>query len=518
MTHDRFLRGLAASALLLITCAEDARAQQAPAAVSTRPNFVFLFADDHAQRALSAYGEALIATPQIDRIARGGALFRNSFVTNSICGPARAVILSGLHSHKNGFLQNGNRFDGAQTTFPKLLQASGYQTALFGKWHLETEPTGFDTWEVLPGQGAYYNPDFLTPKGKLRREGYTTELIADRTVQWLKEQRDAGKPFFLCSWQKAPHRNWQPAPSKLGLFRGQRFPEPATLFDDYAGRTGAVREQSMSIAKHLDPDYDSKLPSADGKVEPSLRRLTQEQLAHWNAAYASENEAFAKQPPTGDELVRWRYQRYIADYLRCIASLDEAVGRVLDALEELGLAQNTIVVYSSDQGFYLGEHGWYDKRWMYEPSLRTPLLVRWPGVAQPGREITELVQNLDLAPTFLQAAGVPVPSAMQGRSLVPLLRGETPRDWRSSIYYHYYEHPGTHDVARHYGVRTATRKLIHFYSRGEWELFDLEKDPDELRSVYDDPAYAADRAALNEELARLRALYEVPQDERPDQR
>ncbi|MBK9383738.1 MAG: sulfatase [Planctomycetes bacterium] len=519
MTHARFLRSFVVLASAVLCGALDASAQQpavAATAVGSRPNFVFLFADDHAQRALSAYGEALIATPQIDRIARGGTLFRSSFVTNSICGPARAVILTGLHSHKNGFLQNGNHFDGAQATFPKLLQAAGYQTALFGKWHLESEPTGFDTWEVLPGQGAYYNPDFLTPKGKLRREGYTTELIADRTVEWLKEQRDQGKPFFLCSWQKAPHRNWQPAPSKLGLFRGQRFPEPTTLFDDYAGRTGAAREQSMSIAKHLDPDYDSKLPSADGKVEASLRRLTKEQLAHWNAAYASENEAFAKQPPTGDELVRWRYQRYVADYLRCIASLDEAVGRVLDALEELGLAENTIVVYSSDQGFYLGEHGWYDKRWMYEPSLRTPLLVRWPGVTQPGSQCSELVQNLDLAPTFLEAAGAEIPAWMQGRSLVPLLRGETPRDWRSSIYYHYYEHPGTHDVARHYGVRTATRKLIHFYTRGEWELFDLEKDRDELRSVHADPAYAADRAALEAELVRLRAQYEVPEDERPD--
>jgi arylsulfatase A-like enzyme len=274
----------------------------------------------------------------------------------------------------------------------------------------------------------------------------------------------------------------------------------------------------MSIAKDLEPAYDSKLPSADGKLEASLRRFSPEQLALWNAAYAAENEAFLRNPPTGAELVRWKYQRYLADYLRCIASLDEAVGRVLDALEELGLAENTIVVYSSDQGFYLGEHGWYDKRWMYEPSLRTPLLVRWPGVTAPGTQRGELVQNLDLAPTFLEAAGVAVPASMQGRSLVPLLRGETPSDWRSSIYYHYYEHPGTHDVARHCGVRTATRKLIHFYTRSEWELFDLEKDPDELRSVYDDPAYAADRAALNEELARLRALYEVPEDERPDRR
>ena len=463
-----------------------------------RPNILLVYADDHACRAVGAYGSGLNATPNIDRLATEGALFASSFVGNSICSPSRATLLTGKHSHAHGVTQNGIAFDGSQTTFPKLLQAAGYQTALIGKWHLQSDPTGFDDWEVLLGQGSYYNPELKGPIGRRRITGYTTEVITDLALDWLEHRRDDEQPFLLMVHHKAPHRRWLPGPRQLSLYEDVDFPEPATLFDDWNGRASGARAQEMSIEAHLEP-LDLKL------VEPA--GLNEEQLALWNATYGPRNAAFRAAKLAGAELVRWNYQRYIKDYLRCIAGVDESVGRLLDWLDEAGLAADTVVVYSSDQGFYLGEHGWYDKRWMYEESLRTPLLVRWPGVVRPGAEPEELVQNVDLAPTFLELAGAPVPAEMHGTSLVPLLRGEHPADWRRSLYYRYFEFPGVHAVPRHLGVRTERHKLIHYEELDEWELFDLEADPHELRNVIDDPAYAEVRAELEAELVRLRELY-----------
>jgi arylsulfatase A-like enzyme len=472
------------------------------AQTTARPNILFIFSDDHATSAISAYGSKLIDTPHIDRLAREGMLFRNCFCTNSICGPSRAVILTGKHSHRNGFRDNHSTFDGGQATFPKLLQQAGYQTALVGKWHLVSQPTGFDHWEVLPGQGAYYNPVMLSapktadgPPTRRTIQGHVTDIVTDLAIDWLEKQRDGTKPFLLMLQHKAPHREWEPGPEELGLFRGAAFPEPATLFDDYAGRAGGAAEQEMTIARHM-------LPKDLALTTP--KNMTPEQKARWEAAYAAENEAFHKANLSGDALTRWHYQRYIANYLRCIAGVDRTIGRVLEHLDTTGLAKNTIVVYSSDQGFFLGEHGWYDKRWMYEESLRMPLVVRWPGATAPGAVDEHLVQNLDLAPTFLAAAGVEAPADMQGRSLVPLLRGDSPPDWRQSVYYHYYEFPEPHRVPSHYGVRTLTHKLIWYDDRREWELFDLVNDPQELRSIHADPT-ARDRFnALRAELARVR--------------
>ena len=463
-----------------------------------RPNIIFIFTDDHASHAIGAYGSKINKTPHIDRLAREGTLFQNAFCTNSICGPSRAVIQTGKHSHLNGFRTNGDRFNGDQQTFPKLLRKAGYQTAVIGKWHLVTEPQGFDKWSVLIGQGPYYNPPMRTPEGTVKYTGYTTDIITDLALDWLAKDRDQEKPFCLMLQQKAPHRNWQPGPKHLNLYDDVEIPEPATLFDDWSGRTSATKTQTMTVAEHLTPN-DLKL------TQP--RNFTAEQLAVWNRAYAPKNQAFREAKLEGKELVRWKYQRYIKDYLRCIASVDDNIGRVLDYLDKSKLAENTIVIYSSDQGFYLGDHGWYDKRWMYEESLRMPLIARWPGHTKPGTINSDLVQNLDFAQTFLDIAGVEQPSDMQGRSLVPLLEGKTPKDWRQSIYYHYYEFPGAHMVRRHYGVRTARHKLIKYYEIDEWELFDLEKDPDELKSVHSDPAYAEVREKLEAELVRLQALY-----------
>ena len=473
------------------------------AAAADRPNIIFIFTDDHASHSISAYGSKINKTPNLDRIAREGMLFQNCFCTNSICGPSRAVIQTGLHNHLNGYIRNGLTFDNTQQTFPKLLRKNGYQTAMIGKWHLRSDPTGFDYYEVLYGQGPYYNPPMKRNGERVPHTGYTTDIITDLALDWLKNQRDDDKPFMMMYQHKAPHRNWQPGPKHLTMFDDVEIPEPPTLFDDYAGRGKAAHQQDMSILKTMNPN-DLKL------TQP--RNFTPEQLAAWNAAYGPKNEAFKKANLEGKDLVRWKYQRYIKDYLRCIASVDDNVGRLLDHLDETGLAKNTIVIYSSDQGFYLGDHGWFDKRFMYEESLRMPLLVRWPGVVKPGSVNTDLVQNLDFAETFLQMASTDVPQNMQGRSILPLLKGQTPADWRKSIYYHYYEYPGAHSVKRHYGVRTDRYKLMKFYyDIDEWELFDMQKDPDELTSVYNDPAYAKVVADLKAEIKRLQEQYDVPE-------
>ncbi len=475
-----------------------------------RPNIVLIFSDDHAFQAFSAYNHPLklIETPNLDRIARQGVRFDRCVVPNSICGPSRATVLTGKYSHVNGFYNNTNsRFDGSQTTFPKLLQSAGYQTAIFGKWHLVSDPTGFDAWQILPGQGVYYNPPMIQNGKLVQNQGYVTDIITDLSLDWLKN-RDKSRPFMLMCQHKAPHREWEPALRHLGHDGDRKYPEPDTLFDDYAGRGKAEHTQDMTIAETMN--------AKDLKLTPPPQ-LNADQLRQWNAYYEPRNEAFRKANPTGADLVRWKYNRYLHDYLGCVKGVDESVGRVLDYLDAEGLADNTLVVYASDQGFFLGEHGWFDKRWIFEESLRTPLLIRWPGVARPGTVDNHLVSNLDFAETFLDAAGAAVPDAMQGRSLVPLLKGQAPADWRKSFYYHYYEYPGPHSVRRHYGVVTDRYKLVHFYGADveEWELFDLKSDPSEKKSVFSQTEYATVQKDLEQELARLRRELRVTETDPP---
>lgn len=475
-----------------------------------RPNIVFIFSDDHAYQAISAYRDKrrLLQTPNIDRIAKRGMLFERCLVTNSICGPSRATILTGKYSHKNGFYNNSNsRFDGTQVTFPKLLRAKGYQTSMIGKWHLVSDPTGFDFWDILPGQGAYYNPAMIRMGERVKREGYVTDIITDISLDWLKK-RDRSRPFLLMMQHKAPHREWEPALRHLGHDKDRRYPEPETLFDDYSGRGTAAMNQDMTIAKTM--------TLRDLKLVP-MNALTPEQRKQWEAYYQPRNEAMRKANLEGEALVRWKYNRYMHDYLGCLKSVDESVGKVLDYLEQEGLMQNTIVVYTSDQGFFLGEHGWFDKRWIYEESLRTPLLVRWDKVVKPGSRNRNIVSNLDFAQTFLEAAGIPNPQEMQGSSLIPLLKGKTPKDWRTSFYYHYYEYPAPHKVQMHYGVVTDRYKLTHFYGVTDyWELLDRRSDPNETRSLYGQPELSSTQKALHEELLRLRKKYEVPDKDAPE--
>jgi arylsulfatase A-like enzyme len=468
------------------------------AAKDERPNILFIFTDDHGYQAMSCYGSRVNETPNLDRIAKEGMRFDRCFVTNSICGPSRAVILTGKYSHVNGFVRNGNTFNGQQQTVSKLLKKAGYQTAMIGKWHLKSDPTGFDFWHVLIGQGPYYNPPMKTPQGVVKHVGYTTDVITDLAMDWLKNKRDEDKPFLLMYQHKAPHRNWQPGPKYLTKYDDVTIPEPETLFDDYSNRASPARNQEMTVERHLSP-YDLKLVPQ--------RSLNEEQHAVWDRAYGPKNRAFEAAKLEGKDLIRWKYQRYAKDYLRCVDSVDENVGRVLDYLDESGLAENTVVIYSSDQGWYLGEHGWFDKRWMYEESFRTPLAVRWPGKVKPGSVSRDMVMNLDFPELFLDIAGAPIPDDMQGRSFKDVLLGKTAADWRKSLYYHYYEFPGAHSVAKHYGVRTERHKLIHYYDLDEWELFDLEKDPNELNSVYDDVAYAGIVKEMKKELQRLRDRY-----------
>ncbi|ARA94110.1 sulfatase [Rhodothermaceae bacterium RA] len=489
--------------LLLLVLAACGRPTPTP---EPPPNIVFIFTDDHSARAISAYGSEINQTPNIDRLAAEGMRFANCFVTNAICAPSRATILTGLYSHANGQLTNQETFDGSQRTFPKLLQEAGYQTALIGKWHLKSAPTGFDHWQVLIGQGPYYNPPIRTATDTTVIPGYTTNIITDLSLDWLQNQRDPARPFMLMVQHKAPHRRWEPGPDHLTLYDDQTIPIPDTFFDDYEGRASPAAEANMRI--------DENLTALDLKIVPP-NNLTEEQLEAWNAAYGPKNEALRERPLEGEEFARWKYQRYIKDYLRTVASVDDNIGRLLDYLDQTGLAENTVVIYTSDQGWYLGEHGWYDKRWMYEESLRTPLIVRWPAAVEAGAVSYDMVSNVDFAATFLDLAGATIPADLHGRSLKPILLGQAPDDWRDSFYYHYYEYPASHCVQRHYGVRTERYKLIYYYLVDEWELFDLHEDPDELTSVYDDPAYADVVSDLKAELQRLRTELNVPDDDRP---
>jgi arylsulfatase A-like enzyme len=479
------------------------------AAQQPRPNIVFLFSDDHAAHALSAYrehlqyGARLPDTPHLDRLAADGMLFSNAFVTNSICVPSRAAVLTGQYGHLSGVMTNQEALHPETETFPRLLHDGGYRTALFGKWHLRSDPVGFHHYEILVGQGPYYNPVLITGPDSVRHTGYTTDILTDRALAWLDASRDDDRPFLLLVHYNAAHRFWDPGPDQLALFRDTVLPEPATLWDDGRGRAAGARQQEMEIGRDLF--------ARDLKLEPP--NLTPEQLERWDAYYGPENRRFEELGLEGDDLVRWKYQRYIADYMRVVIGLDEAIGRVLGHLAGAGLDDNTVVVYTSDQGFFLGDHGWFDKRWMYEESLRAPLIVRWPGQVEPGTVNTDLVMNLDFARTLLDIGQVPAAAGMQGRSLLPLLRGETPADWRDAIYYQYFAYPDWHMVQRQYGVRTHRYKLIHYYELGDWELFDLALDPHELRSVYHDLRYADVRDELKIRLDQLRAHYAVPADD-----
>ena len=483
----------------------------------TAPNIIFIMSDDHAWQAVSAYNERLqyvAPTPNIDRIAQDGMLFERCLVTNSICGPSRATILTGKYSHLNNFPTNvgrDNHFDGSQQTFPRLLQDGGYITAMIGKWHLGSEPTGFDHWDILPGQGHYYNPTFINKDGSYDVHGYVSDIITDKTIGWLKSLESDSRPFMVMMHHKAPHREWEPGPKYLNRFQGVEFPEPFNLFDDYSGMGTAAREQDMSIEITMRIAEDLKMwpPDASGGTyDRTIGRMDEQQRKLWDMTYEPIREEFERLNLEGEDLVRWKYQRYLYDYLATIQSVDESVGHVLQYLEESGLDENTIVIYTSDQGFYLGEHGWFDKRFMYEESYRTPLVIRWPGVIKPGSVNSNIVSNLDFAQTFLDVAGLPDPADMQGRSMLPLLRGERVSDWRIAHYYHYYEYPSVHSVKRHYGIATDRYKLMHFYyDIDEWEMYDLETDPHEMQNVYNDPSYQIIRDELHRRLDDLREKY-----------
>jgi len=467
------------------------------AEAAERPNIVWIFSDDHAYQAIGAYGGRLEQenlTPNIDRIARDGMVFERAYVANSICAPSRATLLTGKHSHLNGKYDNKGGFQHDQQQFQKILQRSGYQTAMIGKIHLAGKMQGFDYWEVLPGQGRYWNPVFVTEEGQTNYPNeHSTDVITGRALNWLENGRDRDKPFMLMVHYKAPHRNWQPTTRWKEKFKNRMWPEPETLFDDYTGRGTAAHEQDMTIAKTMSMTKDVKSDQPERQEE--LKTID-----------SGDSQA----------LTRLKYQWYMRDYLACVAGVDESVGKLLEYLKDKQLDKNTVVMYSSDQGFYLGEHGWFDKRFMYEESFRTPLLARWPGVIEPGSRNDDLVQNIDFAETFLDLAKVPIPEDMQGKSLVPLMRGETPANWRKSLYYHYYEYPAVHSVRRHEGVADERYKLIRFYGKDvpngeEWEFYDLKNDPNEKKSIYTDPEQKERVAEMKKELQRLRVLYKVPE-------
>ncbi len=476
---------------------------------SERPNIVFILSDDHAVHAVSAYAGAIMQTPNIDRIAAGGMRFDRAYVGNAICGPSRATLLTGLHSHANGFYSNewSGPFDGSQQTLPRLLQSAGYQTAVIGKWHLYSDPTGFDHWEVIDNvleQGTYYNPSFRSPAGIEETTGYVADMVTDKSIAWLEQARASGKPFFLLYSHKSPHRDWLPGPEELRNWNEDaKVAEPDTLLRPLDALTRARREARMRIADNM-TDSDVKLRRPKG--------LTAQQAALWEQAFAAGNRQFHAAGMNEDDVVRWKYQRYIKSYIASVQGMDRQIGRLLDYLQDHGLMENTLIVYSSDQGFFLGENGWFDKRWMDEVSSRVPLLMQWPGHIQPHTTSSALVQNIDFAPTLLAAAGVQAPKPMHGVSLLPLF-APTPEKWQRDLYYHFYENPGFHGVARHYGVRTERYKLVYYYQNDEWELFDLQSDPGDQVNLYGKPGYDDITRDLRERLQALRTEYQVPVDD-----
>lgn len=462
----------------------------------SRPNILFIMADDHAAHAISAYGSKVNQTPHIDRLAKEGVRFSNCFAVNAICAPSRASILTGKYSHING-VTVFNRFDGSQWTVAKALQAGGYYTGMIGKWHLQSDPTGFDYWNILVGQGRYHNPVFIEGGERKTHEGYATDITTDLAIGFLKS-RPKDKPFFLMCHHKAPHRAWEPDAKHAHLFAGREIPEPATFNDDYATRSDAAREATMRIDRDLTRN-DLKLTPPPG--------LQGNKLAAWRGGTDTELDVVENGRTnhlTGQALKKWKYQRYMQDYLACIASVDDNVGRLLDYLDQSGLATNTIVIYTSDQGFFLGDHDWFDKRFMSEESIRMPFLVRYPPAIKPGTVIDAMALNVDFAPTFLEFAGLPVPAEVQGRSLKPLLTGNTPGDWRKIWYYRYYHYPADHRVQPHYGVRTERYKLIYYNRIKQWELFDLQTDPHELNNIFTAPASAPIVSDLQAQMNRLR--------------
>ena len=509
------------AALSLASCANQKKEE------TKRPNIIFMMTDDHTTQAMSCYGGNLIQTPNMDRIANEGIRFDNCYAVNALSGPSRACILTGKFSHENGFTDNASTFNGDQQTFPKLLQQAGYQTAMIGKWHLISEPQGFDHWSILSGQheqGDYYDPDFWEDGKHIVEKGYATDIITDKVIDFL-ENRDKNKPFCMMYHQKAPHRNWMPAPRHLGIFNNTIFPEPANLFDDYEGRGKAAREQDMSIEHTLTNDWDLKLLTREEMLKDTTNRLYSvykrmpvEVQDKWDSAYAQRIAEYRKGDLKGKALISWKYQQYMRDYLATVLAVDENIGRLLNYLEKIGELDNTIIVYTSDQGFFLGEHGWFDKRFMYEECQRMPLIIRYPKAIKAGSTSNAISMNVDFAPTFLDFAGVEVPSDIQGASLKPVLEneGKTPADWRKAAYYHYYEYPAEHSVKRHYGIRTQDFKLIHFYNDiDEWEMYDMKADPREMNNIFGKAEYAKKQKELMQLLEETQKQYK---DNDPDEK
>ncbi len=484
--------------LIGFLCGFNGFAQQA-----AKPNIVIIITDDHAVQTIGAYGAKYGATPNIDRLAKQGLTFNRAFVANSICAPSRAVLLTGKYSHMNGMKDNRDKFDSSQDVFPRRLQQSGFQTAWIGKWHLNTYPQGFDYWNILPGQGQYYNPALISMQGDTtRKQGYATDVITDLTLEWLNK-RDTSKPFCVIVGEKAPHRTWMPDTADLGKFDHVNFPLPENFYDNYKKRIAAGM-QDMSIEKTMRLGYDLKMKSAaDDTSRAFLARMDPAQRKKWNSYYDKIEEDFLKQKLSGKALTEWKYQRYMKDYLSTTLSLDRNIGKIMDYLDKNNLTQNTIVVYTSDQGFYMGEHGWFDKRFMYEESMRTPLIVRYPGVVKPGTVSNQMVSNVDFAPTFLEAAGAVIPDAIQGKSLMRLLK-DPDASVRDAVYYHYYEYPGEHSVLKHFGIRTSRYKLIRFYDhKNFWELYDLQSDPQEMKNLYGRKKYDRIVQSLKDQLKKL---------------
>lgn len=477
---------------------------------NSKPNIIWIFTDDHSYQTIGAYGgrlQHLNPTPNLDRLASEGMRFDKCYVENSICAPSRATLLTGKMSHMHGKYNNTKKvvFDHDQQQFQKILQKNGYETAMIGKIHLDGNMQGFNYWEVLMGQGSYVNPTLLSSEGKKEYQGYTTDIVTDKSLDWLQNKRDNDKPFMLMFHHKAPHRAWVPKREHMSMYEDITIPEPGNLHDDFATRTTAAHKQTLSILNDMNLDRDLKMKPVE--EEWHIKRGIDDR-------FDSRREKYKNLNLKGKALTSLKYQEYMKDYLRCIWSVDENIGRVLDYLKESGLDKNTIVMYSSDQGFYMGEHGWFDKRFMYEESFRTPLIVKWPGVVEKGSVNTDLVQNIDFAETFLDIAGIKVPGDMQGKSIVPLLKGNTPRKWRKSLYYHYYEYPGAHSVRRHEGVANSRYKLIRFYGEDvpngeEWEFYDLQTDPNEMINLYGSTEVKRLVVKMKKELSNLRKQYDV---------
>jgi arylsulfatase A-like enzyme len=503
--------------LALTSC----KGKQSQAHEPVRPNILFIMTDDHTTQAISAYGSKLTNTPNIDRIGFEGIRFDNCYATNALSGPSRACILTGKFSHVNGFKDNADTFDGSQQTFPKILKANGYQTAIIGKWHLISKPQGFDFWSILNGQheqGDYYRPEFWENGDTITENGYVTDIITEKAIDWLKNRKQ-GQPFMMMLHHKAPHRNWMPAQRHLGMFDNTVFPEPDNLFDDYTTRSDAPKQQDMSIAHTLKDDWDLKLATAeelasadfpDKRYQDVYNRMTDSEKENWNKAYAPRITEFRSRKMNGEKLTRWKYRQYLKDYLATARAVDESIGKMLDYLASTGELNNTLIIYTSDQGFFLGEHGFFDKRFMYEECQRMPLVMRLPEVIRAGSVTSALSMNVDFAPTLLDFAGIPIPKDMQGESLLPILsnRGKTPALWRDAVYYHYYEYPAEHSVKRHYGIRTERYKLIHFYNDIDaWELYDLQSDPKEMNNLYGKKEYVVLERQLKDLLNQTREKY-----------